>query len=259
MTRKPAGARPRRSSASEEDRLAALGTLAAGMSHEILNPVNTISLACQYLEALLAKGELDEGVVREHFQLIHVELGRIRKILDDCSRFRRIPHCRPERVDLGGLLLDEIESYRRGLAADAQRPTTGQIRFDLGGIEAASGLWVAIDTTAFRQLLVHLLDNALQAMPKGGTVTLAARRARASVTLEISDEGAGIPAEVMHKVFEPYFTTRPDALGIGLTLVRAIVRAHGGSVSLRSRVGKGTRVAVRFPLPAQTATTSPQA
>jgi signal transduction histidine kinase len=226
----------------EEDRLAALGTLAAGMSHEILNPLNTISLACQYLEALLVRrGPPPEPVVREHFRLIYLELGRIRRILDDCTKFRKIPELSPEPIELGRFLRDTLE----GFAWPAGPP---QVRRDLAGLARADGVVVSVDRSSFRQAIGHVLENAVLGMPRGGTIRASASARAGLATIVVEDDGVGIPRPLLRKVFEPYFTTRPEALGIGLSLVRAIVRAHRGSITLQSRAGKGTRVAIRLPI-----------
>ncbi len=235
----------RRPRADDEDRLAALGTLAAGMSHEILNPVNTISLACQYLEALLTRqGPVVEGVVREHFRLIHLELGRIRKILDDCSKFRRVLMVRQEPLDFGAFLRRMVE------APDWASPRAGVV-CSVEGLAGADGLTVALDPDSFRQAMGHLLRNAVESMPDGGTIAVSALRHGRHAHVELADGGCGIAPEQLGKVFEPYFTTKPDSVGIGLTLVRTIVRAHHGTVALRSRPGKGTTVAIRLPLVGQ--------
>jgi signal transduction histidine kinase len=237
--RGPASRRPRRSDAGADRRLAALGNLAAGMSHEILNPVNTISLACQYLEALLTRrGAIPEETVREHFRMIHLELGRIRKILDDCARFRRAPVDRVELVDLGELVRATVDAFATASPG---------VSIDTTGAAPASGLRVPMDAAAMREALVHVLRNAAQSMPAGGAVRVEARPSGRFALLEVVDAGPGIPAAEKRLVFEPYYTTRPRALGIGLTLVRSIVRAHGGTVTLRSRPGKGTRVTIRLP------------
>ncbi|MBI1852428.1 MAG: HAMP domain-containing histidine kinase [Planctomycetes bacterium] len=212
------------------------------MSHEILNPVNTISLACQYLETLLARqGTLPGETVREHLRIIHLELGRIRKVLDDCSRFRRAPVERLESVDLGAIVRVAVEAFGRSV----ERP---DVRLDVAGVAAADGLRIDLAPAAFREALTHLMQNAQLAMPSGGTIRVEIRRVGKHVVLEVADDGVGIDANQRRVVFEPYFTTRANALGIGLTLVRAIVHAHGGNVTLRSRPGKGTRVAIRLPI-----------
>ena len=109
---------------------------------------------------------------------------------------------------------------------------------------------VAADRAQVEQALLNLVSNAIDAMPQGGRLVLAACRDGAWVALHVGDTGAGIAAEDLPRVFEPLYTTKPrgSGTGLGLPLVREIVAAHGGTVRLESRPGEGTDVLVRLPL-----------
>jgi signal transduction histidine kinase len=103
------------------------------------------------------------------------------------------------------------------------------------------------DRQHLQQVLLNLVLNAVQAMRAGGTLTIEAQSGRDGVSLVVADTGAGIPADVLPRVFDPYFTTRTDGLGLGLTIARRIVEAHGGAIELDSQAGRGTRVRLRLP------------
>jgi signal transduction histidine kinase len=98
------------------------------------------------------------------------------------------------------------------------------------------------------QVLLGLLSNAGQAVPAGGSVTVAARAAADAVELAVSDDGPGIPADIRSRIFEPFFTTRPRGTGLGLAVVRQIVEAHGGSIDVGERAGGGACFTVRLPV-----------
>jgi signal transduction histidine kinase len=105
-----------------------------------------------------------------------------------------------------------------------------------------------MDARLVRQAVLNVAVNAVQAMPRGGRITIRTRREGPAALLEIEDTGAGIPEEVRERIFEPFFTTKASGTGLGLAVVRRIVEGHGGTVSVRSAPGAGTVFALRFPL-----------
>ncbi len=106
-----------------------------------------------------------------------------------------------------------------------------------------------IDPRYVKQALLNLIKNAVAAMPGGGTLTVETVRSGDEVRVRISDTGSGIPDEIMGKIFEPYFTTKPFGTGLGLTIVFKIVKEHFGDISVDSRVGEGTTVTLALPVP----------
>ena len=103
------------------------------------------------------------------------------------------------------------------------------------------------DRDHLKQVLLNLVVNALQAMGAGGTLTLGARAERERVTLVVADTGPGLAPDVLARVFDPYFTTKPGGLGLGLTIARRIAEAHGGALEVESRPGEGTRFLLSLP------------
>jgi signal transduction histidine kinase len=107
---------------------------------------------------------------------------------------------------------------------------------------------LVVDRTAIRRVLSNLITNAVQAMPRGGQLTIRISSAEGAASIDVEDTGEGIPKENMDKMFEPLFTTRAKGQGLGLAVCRKLVEAHGGSIAIESKVGKGTRVKVTIPL-----------
>lgn len=247
---------------SEEDstrRLAALGRLSAGVAHEIRNPLSGIGTNAQVLRRRL---QPEDPRVR-FVNFILDEVTRLDKIIEDLLRFARPPEPRLVAHDLR-------RSVERAL--DLAR---GQI--DKAGIEvsvkAADDLPDAfVDPDQTEQVLLNVVLNAVQAMPEGGRlgVTLRAverlgpvigrpgRRAgdgdvhagsgRRFIEIEVRDTGVGIDHADLPKLFEPFFTTRPSGTGLGLSTSQALVRQHGGAISLESEQGKGTVVTILIPV-----------
>jgi len=209
--------------------LEALCNLASGVAHELRNPLNTVSLAIQLLQTVLEGKGIEVNLDLEaHFRKIHFELGKIRKILDNLTRFHPTTEFPLTRIDLRRVL-------ERALAHAA-----GDLR--RGSIEVRSsvpeGLVVLGDLDTLAEAILHILHNAVEAMPEGGVLQVVGESVGDLHCLRVSDTGCGIPEGSEARVFEPYFTTRPGRLGVGLTVASGIVRAHGG----RLRVGRGSPV-----------------
>ena len=224
------------------ERLATAGRLAASVVHEIRNPLTVISSTVQYILQGLAAGdprqELAEGVL--------AEVARIERTMDSLLRLGRTREVLQAEHDLReplnrSLLLVEVKARQRGIEVERC--------FD------SETLRVLCDLDQIEQLFLNLLLNALQATPEGGRITVAAttwedpynpadRRAQ----IEISDTGTGIPEEELERVFEPFFTTKSEGSGLGLPICLSIVESQDGEIDLRSKVGQGTTVCVRFPL-----------
>jgi signal transduction histidine kinase len=104
------------------------------------------------------------------------------------------------------------------------------------------------DTALIRQAASNLISNAEEAMPGGGDIVLRARGDQGFLEIEVADSGPGIPADVLPRIFDLYFTTRPEGTGIGLAVVQQVARMHGGTVQIESHTGDGTRVTMRLPV-----------
>jgi signal transduction histidine kinase len=218
--------------------LDSLCNLASGIAHELRNPLNTISLAFQLLRTLLEQRGADLGIdLEDHFCKIHFELGKMRKILDNFTRFRAPGDLAARGLDLRAV----VEAALSETEGDCVR----------GGIDVQDrfprGLEVNADPSMLTEALVHLINNAIDAMPDGGRLTIQGGCDGSTHRIVVEDTGEGIPEAERARVFEPYFTTRPERLGIGLTMAAGIVRAHRGRVLIRGGAPGGTVVVIEIP------------
>ncbi len=218
-------------------KLAALGRLTSGVAHEVKNPLNAMMI---HLEVL--KERLDDATpeVQESLEVIGSEIRRLDRVVQGFLRFMRPQELVIKPVDLNGLL------QSLGALLEAEWQTQGiRLAYDLDAALPPVGA----DEELLRQAFLNILQNAGQAMPRGGTITIkTARDGRESARAEIVDEGEGIAPEDLERIFKLYYTTKPDGSGIGLSVVYRIVQVHDGMIDVQSELGRGTTVAVRLPL-----------
>jgi PAS domain S-box-containing protein len=221
----------------ENSRLAAIGTTAAKIAHEIANPLNGMSLTVQRLERQLAShtSGLDQPI-QTTLRRLRDEIRRLTGLLDDFRSLSRREQYNFQPTALAviaaEILAMEVEScVAKGIRVEQLLPP------DLPLVQA--------DRNKLKQALWNLCKNAVEAMPQGGTLTLRARSSGADVILEIADTGAGVPAGV--DIFEPFTTTKLSGSGLGLVVVRQVVAAHGGSITYSSEPGKGSKFRLSLP------------
>jgi two-component system sensor kinase FixL len=224
--------------AMENERLATIGTMAAKFGHELGNPLNGMSLTIQLLEQRLRK--LADGVdpqVTATLARLKSEIARLNTLLLDFRSLSRKETYNFQSIGLASLVGEAIEMElpqyaAKGVEVETRIPATLPP--------------VIVDIDKMKQVILNLAKNAVEAMPRGGKLTFSTVASDGAATLEVSDTGTGIPREV--DIFEPFFTTKSYGTGIGLTIVRQIVAAHGGSIAYRSEPGKGTTVLVTLPV-----------
>lgn len=215
-------------------------TLAAGVAHEVRNPLNSLQINVGILEQELR--ELVPDREAHAFKVLGKIAGEIKRLDDFVSeflRFARPPRLNIERLPVRPLLTDLAafitpECSKKGVA----------LHVDLGGPEAAS-----VDGFQLKQAVLNLVLNALQATPAGGHVVVRTSGDKKRLVVAVSDDGEGMSPEARQKAFTPFFSTREDGTGLGLPLVRRIVEQHGGSVDISSQPGEGTTVSLVFPSP----------
>jgi len=219
------------------ERLAALGELSAVVAHEVRNPLGVIFNSLGSLRRLVRP----VGDAKLLLDIVQEEAERLNRIVGDLLDFARpsTPDVRPE--ELGRLAEDAV--------AAAVLPLAGRIEV-VRELDPALPP-VAVDARLVRQAVLNVAVNAVQAMSRGGRLTVRSRRDGDAAVLEIVDTGEGIPEEVRERIFEPFFTTKASGTGLGLAVVRRIVEGHGGEIQVRSAPGEGTTFALRFPLPPQ--------
>ncbi len=218
-----------------------LAQAAGGFIHEIKNRVGTLSLNLQLLAEDFDPPQTPrERRALERVQRLHAECQKLVGLAADFLRFARV-----RDLQLQPTPIEEVVTR----LVDFLTPTARQKNIEIKWFVAPDLPPVLLDRDAFEQCLLNLMLNAEQAMPHGGTLTLVGRRDGNWLDLEVIDTGGGIPPEVMPRIFQPFFSTRPDGHGLGLAIARRIVQAHGGSIAVDSTPGCGTCFTIRLPIP----------
>ncbi len=220
--------------------LASLTTLAAGVAHEIKNPLGSIGIHIQLVQKSLQEEEIDRGRVQGYIDVVNEEVSRLNKIVVDF-----LFAMRPMNVELGDGDLNDVV---RGVLDFVQYELeTSDI--DLSVDLSPSLPKIELDEKYLKQALMNIIKNAIAAMPEGGSLRVWTERRGDEVQLNIADTGVGMSEDVAEKIFEPYFTTKDFGSGIGLTLVYKVVKEHLGEVSVDTEEGKGTTFTLSFPVP----------
>jgi two-component system CheB/CheR fusion protein len=218
---------------------AMLGRLAAGVSHEIRNPLAAVFLQVELLaEELQQPTPNSPAVLVEVLADIKVQLVRLEDLVQDYLSLVRVAHIVRAPQDLGAAVLS--------WAAEVQEQATASgVTIHLQGL-AELGT-VAFHANTLRRAVLNLLQNALDAMPQGGTLTLAGQGIATQVHMQVQDTGSGIPATLIEQIFVPLYTTKPGGTGLGLYIVQEIVAAHGGQVTVQSIEGHGSTFTITLP------------
>jgi PAS domain S-box-containing protein len=231
------------------DRLAALGEMAAAIAHEVKNPLAGIEVMAGILKRQLPEMEDAQSILRDIIKEAKMANAIVLEVLD----FVRPIRLQVERVALADVVRDAISM------AESHVPR-GDVRLDLDLPEALAPIYG--DPHQLRQLFTNLLTNAFEAMGGAGCVRIAAQQLPAEeettagadthnppmIQVEVLDDGPGVPADLMDKIFSPFFTTKPQGSGLGLAIVRKIVDAHDGRIDVSARVERGTRFRVTLPI-----------
>jgi signal transduction histidine kinase len=220
----------------ERERLAALGELGAIIAHEVRNPLGVIFNAVSSLRRSIDRGSVDEAGLL--VSIVEEEAARLNGIVSDLLELARPTNLRLATVQIKQL----VEAVVANVAA------TDEAKKMSFAVDVARDIPpVEMDPRLMRQALFNLVLNAVQASGGKGSVAVHARVDHASLCLEVTDEGPGIPFENRARIFEPFFTTKPSGTGLGLALVKRVVETHGGALSLRTSTS-GTTFGVVLPL-----------
>ena len=228
--------------ARQADKLAALGTLSAGIAHEINNPVGIIS---SRVEVMMLEAEEDglPAEMRKDLEVILRHARRVATITQGLLSFARQSSGARGPVNLSQVVEEIVQLVHKDMGRARVRVTTK--------LDETLPTFLA-DANAIGQVLLNLLTNARSAMPEGGEITIETSHLAAgrSVRLAVRDTGAGIPPEILTKIFDPFFTTKSEGTGLGLSISHGIVHEHHGTLDVRSEVGKGSTFTLIFPLDA---------
>jgi signal transduction histidine kinase len=229
------------SRAVANERLAAIGKMAAHVTHEIRNPLSSIGLNIELLEEELAAGTVS-GEAKGLLTSITREVQRLENLSEEYLRVARLPQPRMEADDLASTVRDIVQFAKPEM--------------DRAGIEMALDIGEEVppalfDESQIRQAIFNMMRNAREAMPDGGRIDVAVRADGMSVVVSIEDRGAGIPDDVRTRIFDAFFSTKGEGTGLGLAITRQIVEAHGGSIACDAREGGGTSFRILLPIAPQ--------
>jgi two-component system sensor histidine kinase HydH len=218
---------------SQMGRLAEIGQMTATIAHEIRNPLTALKGAAD----LLAQEEGIPSEVQTYVDIIRQEVARLREIADEFLEFARpfVLNRRPTPLrPLLERLMQALSPYFREANIHAQLQIAGEPE-------------AMIDPARIEQVLRNLIQNAIQAMPNGGQLTLRAGEENGKLYLQVQDNGVGILPEIRDKIFSPFYTTRTRGTGLGLSIVQKIVQAHEGEVRLECPPEGGSIFTVWLP------------
>jgi two-component system NtrC family sensor kinase len=235
------------SRAVSNERLAAIGKMAAHVTHEIRNPLSSIGLNIELLEEELATAQVP-GESRALLQAITREVERLEHLSEEYLRVARLPSPRMEADDVAGAVREIV---------DFARPEMERAGCQVSLHVDASLPPALYDESQIRQALLNLLRNAREAMADGGAIDVYVKPEGMSVVVSVEDRGGGIPDDIRARVFDPFFSTKGEGTGLGLAITRQIVEAHGGTVTCDAREGGGTRFRIALPIAPSRASTGP--
>ncbi len=221
--------------------LASLTTLAAGVAHEIKNPLGSIGIHIQLMQKSLKRNKtLTEQTAGKYLDIINEEIERLNEIIVDFLFAVRPMDTNLKLAHINSVLSDLLDFIKFELK---NSNITIQTDFDPNIPK------IYMDEKFLKQAFLNIIKNAEAAMPQGGTLTIKTSEGDGFVHLHIKDTGVGISEENMGKIFEPYFTTKQFGSGLGLTVVYKIIKEHNGEIFLESKEGEGTTFIINFPIP----------
>jgi len=225
----------------QSEKMAAIGTLAAGIAHEIRNPLGIITNAFYDLGEIV---DSDNPEVKEDLRIAKEEMERVQAIINNLLEFSRESRAELEHVDINDLLRKTLQLMNKSLQNSDVRVVT-----ELSPLSACRA-----NQNALRQIFLNLISNAVQAMPRGGELRVrTAPLLDGRIQLEFGDTGVGIPPEHLKDIFNPFFTTKApgQGTGLGLSVVHSVVKRYGGDIHVESQVNSGTTFTIEFPCPCE--------
>ncbi|MGB9613550.1 MAG: ATP-binding protein, partial [Candidatus Margulisiibacteriota bacterium] len=218
----------------QAEKLAALGTISAGMAHEIKNPLASIKALTQ----VLLENITDQEFVQKYLDIVPRQVDRINQTVEDLLAFGR-----PKELVMEEVKIDQLLTQVLRLVENQCRKSNIEIVKEFHEVSS-----IKADKEKISQVFMNMVLNAMQAMPQGGKIWIGVREANAKeIEIEISDTGVGIPEDQITKIFDPFFTTKDKGTGMGLALTYRIVKEHGGRIEVESELNAGTTFKIFLP------------
>lgn len=223
------------------EKLASVGTFAAGLAHEIKNPLNSMGIQLKLLERRISKllSEDDRSSLQETICVIREEISRLTRLTNDFLLFSRIFSLNISREDINDIMESSLNLMKGEL--------------DAHGVVVEKSLdenlpKVEVDRERIQQVFLNLIQNAIEAMPNGGRLFVSTCRSGENVVITIEDTGIGMTKEDLDRIFEIFYSTKESGTGLGLPIVYKILERHGGEIRIDSKVGHGTKCTVMLPV-----------
>jgi signal transduction histidine kinase len=231
----------------QTERVAAWRELARRLAHELKNPLFPLQLTVENLIRAreLSPDEFDE-VFRESTHTLGMEIANLKTIIGRFSDFSRMPKPQVERIDANEALRRLAQLYFPAVSTVAEN-SHAESKIHCVLEAASSPLWIDADPELLHRALSNLVLNAMDAMPDGGSLTLAAKSREDNIEIRVSDTGEGMTPEECERLFTPYYTTKQHGTGLGLAIVQSIVADHNGAIAVESRTGGGATFVITLP------------
>jgi len=232
----------------QAERVAAWRELARRLAHELKNPLFPLQLTVENLvRARQQTPEQFEEVFRESSRTLLAEIANLKGIIGRFSEFSKMPQPKLQRVQVNEVIRGALQLFQAQLEAPGRAKISCEVQLDphLGAISA--------DAELLHRAISNLVLNAMDAMPRGGTLTLRTRDDGREVVMEVADTGAGLTPEECERIFTPYYTSKEHGTGLGLAIVQSVVSDHGGRIHVRSSPGRGTTFVIELPRNAESA------
>lgn len=218
-----------------KEKLAVIGNLAAGVAHEVRNPLSSIKGYATYFRGLFP----EDSENREAANVLVAETERLNRVITELLEISRPSDIKPKETDIRSIFNTTLRLVQADSTADQN------VEISLTVEDTLSGIYV--DPDRFVQVLMNIFLNSIQAMPNGGILHTHVSLVGNQIVIKITDTGLGMIEETVQQIFNPYYTTKKTGTGLGLAIVQKIVEAHDGRISVVSERGKGTSVTITLP------------
>lgn len=221
--------------ALQAEKFKAVSTLAAGMAHEIKNPLTAIKTFAEFIP----EKQHDPAFLKTLHEVLTREAKRLQEITQDLLHFAKPKPPKFQPIELGSLINSTVDLLSNDLLKN-------RVQWVINCQH--NGLAIQVDSDQIRQVLINLIQNAADAMPNGGKLTISTQANNGCLELIVSDTGQGIPKELLPKIFDPFVTTKDHGTGLGLAMVHSLIQAHRGTIHVDSPAGHGTTFTLRLPI-----------